>query len=255
MDNGRIVPLLQYVISLAITEAIKYICNQHGLPYLDVRIKWPNDLYLNGMYFRGILCTSTYRSKKFNVSAAIFSDYKVVDVNLNGISTLPIGQNRVCLMLLTTLVKCHSDHVRFYDNTKAIMSKYRFSNSEELCYQTRLNRVCWTVQDIYPYFVSPFPHAILVCRSLTLSSYLLPIGDDNEMCQLHPDGNREVHYLESPQNPLATKIYYCQFPLHQGTRLKEAPVTGCCGFFNRVKELLYCTVFSLSKVNELCICF
>lgn len=40
-----------------------------GLPYLDVRIKWPNDLYLNGLKVGGILCTSTYKSKKFNVSA------------------------------------------------------------------------------------------------------------------------------------------------------------------------------------------
>lgn len=40
-----------------------------GLPYLDVKIKWPNDLYLDGLKVGGILCTSTYRSKKFNVSA------------------------------------------------------------------------------------------------------------------------------------------------------------------------------------------
>ena len=40
-----------------------------GLPQLDVRIKWPNDLYLNGLKVGGILCTSTYKSNKFNVSA------------------------------------------------------------------------------------------------------------------------------------------------------------------------------------------
>jgi biotin--protein ligase len=40
-----------------------------GLPHIDVRIKWPNDLYLNGVKVGGILCTSTYRSKKFNISA------------------------------------------------------------------------------------------------------------------------------------------------------------------------------------------
>jgi len=39
-----------------------------GLPYIDVKIKWPNDLYVNGLKVGGILCTSTYRSKKFNVS-------------------------------------------------------------------------------------------------------------------------------------------------------------------------------------------
>lgn len=35
---------------------------------MDVKIKWPNDLYLNGLKIGGILSTSTYRSKKFNVS-------------------------------------------------------------------------------------------------------------------------------------------------------------------------------------------
>lgn len=40
-----------------------------GIPPLDVRIKWPNDLYLDGLKVGGILCTSTYRSKKFNISA------------------------------------------------------------------------------------------------------------------------------------------------------------------------------------------
>jgi len=39
------------------------------LPCVDVKIKWPNDLYFNGLKIGGILCTSTYKSKKFNVSA------------------------------------------------------------------------------------------------------------------------------------------------------------------------------------------
>lgn len=29
MEDGRIVPLLQYVVSLALTEAIKDICDRH----------------------------------------------------------------------------------------------------------------------------------------------------------------------------------------------------------------------------------
>jgi len=46
---------------------LKFICFQ-GLSYNDVKIKWPNDLYLNGLKIGGILCTSTYRSRKFLVS-------------------------------------------------------------------------------------------------------------------------------------------------------------------------------------------
>lgn len=44
-----------------------------GMPPLDVRIKWPNDLYLDGLKVGGVLCTSTYKSKKFNVSAGKYS--------------------------------------------------------------------------------------------------------------------------------------------------------------------------------------
>ncbi|KAJ1412617.1 Biotinyl protein ligase [Sesbania bispinosa] len=69
MEDGRVVPLVQYVVSLAITEAVKDICDKNGLPCIDVKIKWPNDLYINGFKVGGILCTSTYKSKKFNVSA------------------------------------------------------------------------------------------------------------------------------------------------------------------------------------------
>lgn len=44
-----------------------------GVPPLDVRIKWPNDLYIDGVKVGGVLCTSTYRSKKFNISAGKYS--------------------------------------------------------------------------------------------------------------------------------------------------------------------------------------
>uniref|UniRef100_A0A1D1XW64 Biotin--protein ligase n=1 Tax=Anthurium amnicola TaxID=1678845 RepID=A0A1D1XW64_9ARAE len=67
MEDGRAVPLVQYVVSLAVTEAIKDVCRAKDLPFLGVKIKWPNDLYLNGLKVGGILCTSTYRSKSLFV--------------------------------------------------------------------------------------------------------------------------------------------------------------------------------------------
>nr|DAD39524.1 TPA_asm: hypothetical protein HUJ06_013847 [Nelumbo nucifera] len=71
MEDARVVPLVQYVVSLAITEAINDVCDAKGMPHLGVKIKWPNDLYLNGLKVGGVLFTSTYKSKKFNVSAGI----------------------------------------------------------------------------------------------------------------------------------------------------------------------------------------
>lgn len=44
-----------------------------GMPPLDVRIKWPNDLYLDGLKVGGVLCTSTYKSQRFNVSVGNYS--------------------------------------------------------------------------------------------------------------------------------------------------------------------------------------
>lgn len=38
-----------------------------GLQAPEVRIKWPNDLYAEGLKIGGVLCTSTYSSKKFNI--------------------------------------------------------------------------------------------------------------------------------------------------------------------------------------------
>ncbi|XP_022856815.1 biotin--protein ligase 1, chloroplastic-like isoform X3 [Olea europaea var. sylvestris] len=69
MEDGRVVPLVQYVVCLAMAEAINDVCLRNGIPPPNVRIKWPNDLYLDGLKVGGILCTSTYRSKKFSVSA------------------------------------------------------------------------------------------------------------------------------------------------------------------------------------------
>ena len=34
---------------------------------VDIRIKWPNDIYSNGMKIGGVLCHSTYREKDFHV--------------------------------------------------------------------------------------------------------------------------------------------------------------------------------------------
>jgi biotin-(acetyl-CoA carboxylase) ligase len=44
-----------------------YLCETQGLPELDVRIKWPNDLYLKGLKVGGILCTSSYEPKVYNI--------------------------------------------------------------------------------------------------------------------------------------------------------------------------------------------
>ncbi|GKD03123.1 MAK10-like protein, partial [Tanacetum coccineum] len=48
-EDSRVVPLVQYVVCLAMAEAIKDLALRNGIRPLNVRIKWPNYLYLDGL--------------------------------------------------------------------------------------------------------------------------------------------------------------------------------------------------------------
>ena len=51
------------MMSFAVCSVIIGQC----LPKLPIKIKWPNDIYANGIKIGGVLSTSTYRDRKFNV--------------------------------------------------------------------------------------------------------------------------------------------------------------------------------------------
>ncbi|XP_052202848.1 biotin--protein ligase 2-like [Diospyros lotus] len=184
MDDGRVVPLLQYVVSLAMTEAIKDVCCKNGIPHLDVRIKWPNDLYLNGLKVGGILCTSTYKSKKFNVSAGI---------GLNIDNEKPTTCLNAVLQKYTPAdyqLKREEILAAFFnkfENLFDLFVKRGFQSLEELYYNTWLHsgqRV--SVQEKNE---DQSLEKVVTIQGLTSSGFLLAVGEDGQMCELHPDGN------------------------------------------------------------------
>ncbi|XP_062146376.1 biotin--protein ligase 2-like [Alnus glutinosa] len=184
MEDGRAVPLLQYVVSLAITEAIKDVCDKNGLPCVDVKIKWPNDLYFNGLKIGGILCTSTYKSKKFNVSAGIGLniDNEKPTTCLNAVlRELCVGAYQFSRQDI--LAAFFNKFEKFYD----VFINQGFQSLEELYCKTWLHsgqRV--TVQEKNG---DQVVENVVTIQGLTSSGYLLAIGEDNQMCELHPDGN------------------------------------------------------------------
>ncbi|XP_023766998.1 biotin--protein ligase 2 isoform X1 [Lactuca sativa] len=185
MENGQLVPLVQYVVCLAMTEAIKNLSIRNGIPPLDVRIKWPNDLYLNGLKVGGILCGSTYQSKIFNIS---------VGVGLN------VDNDKPTTSLNSELQKLNSDYkLQREDITSTFFDKFEhffhilihqgFQPLEELYYKTWLHsgqRVI--VQEKNQEQDLPTENVVTV-QGLTSSGYLLAITDNGERCELHPDGN------------------------------------------------------------------
>jgi biotin--protein ligase len=187
MEDGRIVPLVQYVVSLAMTEAIKDICDKNGVPHLDVRIKWPNDLYIDGVKVGGILCTSTYKSKKFNVSAGI---------GLNVDNDKPTTCLNAELQKLTsTPYKLRMDEIlaAFFGKFEFlfnVLTNQGFQPLEELYYNTWLHsgqRVM--VQQEKTDDSDLVVENVVTIQGLTSSGYLLAMTEDGQFCELHPDGN------------------------------------------------------------------
>ena len=69
LAKGESVPMVQYLGCLAIRQAVGLI-PEYGS--LDVRIKWPNDIYVNkSIKIGGILCQSVFRNGAFQISIGI----------------------------------------------------------------------------------------------------------------------------------------------------------------------------------------
>ena len=184
MNDARKLPLMQYVVCLAMTEAIKDLCCAKGLPELDVRIKWPNDLYLKGLKVGGILCTSSYEPKVYNICTGI---------GLNVDNEKPT----TCLNAALQELKANSPRLKREDILASFFNKFEvlfdiFSNQgfqalEEQYYNSWLHsgqRV--VVQDAHE---GQSVNSVVTIKGLTPSGYLYAVGEDGKSYELHPDGN------------------------------------------------------------------
>ncbi|KAK2971009.1 hypothetical protein RJ640_023441 [Escallonia rubra] len=157
-----------------------------GIPRLDVRIKWPNDLYLNGLKVGGILCTSTYRSKKFNVCSGI---------GLNVDNTKPSTCLNAVLQKLTSV----AHQLQREDIIAAFFNKFEklfdlfisqgFQPLEELYYNTWLHNGQRVIVQHKDEDQDEVVENVVTIQGLTSSGFLQALGDDGQMYELHPDGN------------------------------------------------------------------
>ncbi|KAF2073890.1 hypothetical protein CYY_004814 [Polysphondylium violaceum] len=67
-SDGNKLPFLQYLVGIAMVEAIK----SHPVAKdINVRLKWPNDIYGGNLKIGGILCQSNYLNNEFDVVAGV----------------------------------------------------------------------------------------------------------------------------------------------------------------------------------------
>ncbi|KAL5212733.1 hypothetical protein ABZP36_023580 [Zizania latifolia] len=184
MKEAQKLPLIQYVVCLAMAEAIKELCCSKELPELDVRIKWPNDLYLKGLKVGGILCTSSYDQKVYNICTGI---------GLNVDNEKPT----TCLNAALQEMKANSPKLKQEDILASFFNKFEvlfdiFSNQgfqalEEQYYSSWLHsgqKV--VVQDGHE---TRGVDSVVTIQGLTPTGYLYAIGEEGKSYELHPDGN------------------------------------------------------------------
>ncbi|KAI5080778.1 hypothetical protein GOP47_0004553 [Adiantum capillus-veneris] len=185
MDNGHMLPFLQYVVSIALVDAIHHVTLLKGLPILPVKIKWPNDIYANGVKIGGVLCSSTYREKKFDVVAGI---------------GLNVGNQKPTTCLDTLLQEVVSEAplykreellAAFFVKFEALFERFNtegFGPLQSSYYEKWLHSGQEVVleerqQDNSTVRVS------LTIQGLTPTGYLLATDDQMDPYELHPDGN------------------------------------------------------------------
>lgn len=66
--DGNTLPFVQYLVSLAIIKAVEAVNPTGSGKVSPVRIKWPNDIYVDAVKIGGMLCQSEYRDGKFSVT-------------------------------------------------------------------------------------------------------------------------------------------------------------------------------------------
>lgn len=186
--TGQSLPFIQYIATLAIVQAVQQLAEDrlqaHGI---DIKIKWPNDIYSKGMKLGGILCHSTYRSKEFQV---------VIGVGLN----LDNSQPTTCVNDI--LCQQHAD--------LQLQSEFQPIKREELlaCILANLEGLLTTLVaagfvPLQEAYLRAWLHTDqkvslleegdkqvdLTIKGLTEYGYLLAVDHKGTPFALHPDGN------------------------------------------------------------------
>ncbi|KXZ49683.1 hypothetical protein GPECTOR_20g540 [Gonium pectorale] len=64
-------PFINYLVCIAVTRGVRQALQSVGLPPVDLRIKWPNDIYAGGLKVAGALINTTWQGNSFNVITGI----------------------------------------------------------------------------------------------------------------------------------------------------------------------------------------
>ena len=221
--EGRTLPFLQYVATMAAVEAIQDVADDAmttarkaaaedssspapPLPpfrrgtgrTVDARIKWPNDLYSGGVKIGGVLCQSTYANGRFDV---------VIGVGLNLDNAEPTTcVNEIIAKRLArdglvvapggecTRERLLAGFMNRFEALSGMLSATRSFSGLEASY---LRQWLHTDQDVVIEDASgggaaaaaAAGSARVTIKGVTATGYLLAVDEKGTRYELHPDGN------------------------------------------------------------------
>ena len=232
--DGRTLPFLQYVATMAAVDAIqdcadealaeaaaahdeRVVFRRGSGKSVDVRVKWPNDLYSGGLKIGGVLCTSTYTEGAFDV---------VVGVGLNLDNDAPttcvnaiIGAAWDAILAESEAQKASESGERRAGNAadaenkrvKQTRKQPRDVSRERLAagFMNRFEALCGLLnhaggfEPLEPAYLRQWLHTDqkvvleegggakteVTVRGLTKTGYLLATDAAGARFELHPDGN------------------------------------------------------------------
>mmetsp|Transcript_20411 Transcript_20411/g.35088 ORF Transcript_20411/g.35088 Transcript_20411/m.35088 type:complete len:434 (-) Transcript_20411:81-1382(-) len=186
-------PFLQYIVSLALVHGIKTLPSAQDI---DIRIKWPNDIYGDGMKIGGILCQSAYSEGAYDV---------VVGIGLNVTNDKPT----TCLSALVdkvcpgagAAVTRERVLAAFFTALEPKMRAFTSEGFQQLVPEY-LKHWLHTDQEV---IVGTGDEATpVVIKGLTDAGFLLAVGKDGARFELHPDGNSLDFFAGLIKKKLAT---------------------------------------------------
>ena len=198
--EGRTLPFLQYIATMAAVDAIQEAADDalaRASPAfrrgsgraVDVRIKWPNDLYSGGLKIGGVLCNSTYTDGVFNV---------VTGVGLNLDNAEPttcinaiIGERLAKDGLPPPPTPLTRERLlaTFMNRFEAMCGLLVATGDFGLLEEAYLRQWLHTDQEVMLEEDGGATSVMLTIKGVTGTGYLLAVDNKGARYELHPDGN------------------------------------------------------------------
>mmetsp|Transcript_3132 Transcript_3132/g.19327 ORF Transcript_3132/g.19327 Transcript_3132/m.19327 type:complete len:324 (+) Transcript_3132:407-1378(+) len=183
--EGKNLPFLQYVLSLAVVQGARTALRECGAKeesLSKLRIKWPNDLYIEDRKAGGVLCNSTYNDGSYVVFCGIGLNVKNQEPGACLSGLLDRADGACCDVDLDMFLACIGSQL------ETLLDVFEEEGFSPLL-SSYLDSWVHTGQKVMVLDEERSLSCPVVVQGLTSQGFLLATDDVGNQFELHPDGN------------------------------------------------------------------